>query len=589
MIEADPEHRALLDRLEDVYLEAFDLLGGDDEQDDLEAALRALQVPKREVSHRRARRRARLPARAGRPGPRHRPPGRRPHDHGGRGLPRRGAGRLRPGRRARRSSATGVDVDLADGRATLERVDAVGGQPDDRPHRRGRARPRPPRPTSTRCGPSSTRATEDEADYADCPRGPPGAGRRGHPGRGGGHEPAHEASPPTLAETAERRAGAARATVPRATPTSTSTPTPAARGDRVLPAGPAGRPAHRCRSPARCRWCIDDALLGLDADEIRALLGKLEQMSEVGADHLPERRPDDRRVGRRRSGLSRAAVGVAAPRSSPDPAGDPERRGPLASPYNRRAPWGPDPWRCRGRHHRSCHSRAGRVPGAGRPGHHLLPRRRRSPAEPAPRLRAGARAHPPLGAGAGQRHRIGEERPRSHRGLREGRLRPLAPRGASPSSPARPTSFWKVVPLPGAGAQPGRRSTRRRRSRSSSRSSRSSTASACCSSTSSGPACSCSSSASWSTTPTCSTSCPATTTPAATATRATSPATSTRWPPPHLRHAADVAFDVFQERAVRAPHRRRARRASPAPSSPRCTPTCASGCAAASTSASAPA
>ena len=49
-IEANPEHRALLDRLEEVYLEAFDLLGGDDEQEDLEQALRALQVPKREVT-----------------------------------------------------------------------------------------------------------------------------------------------------------------------------------------------------------------------------------------------------------------------------------------------------------------------------------------------------------------------------------------------------------------------------------------------------------------------------------------------------------------------------------------------------------
>ena len=50
MIEADPEHAALLDRLEAVYLEAFDLLGGDDEQADLETALRSVQVPKREVS-----------------------------------------------------------------------------------------------------------------------------------------------------------------------------------------------------------------------------------------------------------------------------------------------------------------------------------------------------------------------------------------------------------------------------------------------------------------------------------------------------------------------------------------------------------
>jgi len=49
-IEANPQHRALLDRLEAVYLEAFDLLGGDDEQDDLENALRNLRVPKGEVT-----------------------------------------------------------------------------------------------------------------------------------------------------------------------------------------------------------------------------------------------------------------------------------------------------------------------------------------------------------------------------------------------------------------------------------------------------------------------------------------------------------------------------------------------------------
>ena len=49
-IEADPAHRALLDRLEAVYLEAFDILGGDDEQADLEHALRGVQVPKGEVT-----------------------------------------------------------------------------------------------------------------------------------------------------------------------------------------------------------------------------------------------------------------------------------------------------------------------------------------------------------------------------------------------------------------------------------------------------------------------------------------------------------------------------------------------------------
>jgi hypothetical protein len=48
-IETNPEHRRLLDRLEEVYLEAFDLLGGS-EPDDLASALRALEEPKREVS-----------------------------------------------------------------------------------------------------------------------------------------------------------------------------------------------------------------------------------------------------------------------------------------------------------------------------------------------------------------------------------------------------------------------------------------------------------------------------------------------------------------------------------------------------------
>ena len=50
MIEADPVHRELLDRLEALYLEAFDMLGGDDETTDLENKLRNLQEAKREVS-----------------------------------------------------------------------------------------------------------------------------------------------------------------------------------------------------------------------------------------------------------------------------------------------------------------------------------------------------------------------------------------------------------------------------------------------------------------------------------------------------------------------------------------------------------
>lgn len=49
-IESDPEHSQLLDEIEEVYMEAFDLLGGDDGRDDLEVALRELKVPKREVT-----------------------------------------------------------------------------------------------------------------------------------------------------------------------------------------------------------------------------------------------------------------------------------------------------------------------------------------------------------------------------------------------------------------------------------------------------------------------------------------------------------------------------------------------------------
>ena len=101
MMEADPEHAALLDRLEAVYLEAFDLLGGDDEQADLETALRSVQVPKREVSTDELVDALGLPARAGRARSRHREPWCRPHADGGRGLPPRGAGHLGPRRRAR--------------------------------------------------------------------------------------------------------------------------------------------------------------------------------------------------------------------------------------------------------------------------------------------------------------------------------------------------------------------------------------------------------------------------------------------------------------------------------------------------------
>ena len=71
-IEADPNHRALLDRLEAVYLEAFDILGGDDEQADLEHALRACAGPEGRGDRAGAGRGAGLSARDRGPGPRSR-------------------------------------------------------------------------------------------------------------------------------------------------------------------------------------------------------------------------------------------------------------------------------------------------------------------------------------------------------------------------------------------------------------------------------------------------------------------------------------------------------------------------------------
>lgn len=49
VIEGNPEHRELLEKMEAVFVESYDLLGGE-EPDDLEKALRELQVPKREVT-----------------------------------------------------------------------------------------------------------------------------------------------------------------------------------------------------------------------------------------------------------------------------------------------------------------------------------------------------------------------------------------------------------------------------------------------------------------------------------------------------------------------------------------------------------
>ena len=44
---------------------------------------------------------------------------------------------------------------------------------------------------------------------------------------------------------------------------------------------PAWPPSGRCRSAARCPWLLDDALLGLDEDEVNHVLGRLERMAEA--------------------------------------------------------------------------------------------------------------------------------------------------------------------------------------------------------------------------------------------------------------------------------------------------------------------
>jgi hypothetical protein len=49
-ISGNPEHREVLDRLEALYVEAAELLGGADDQTDVEARLRTLELPRREVS-----------------------------------------------------------------------------------------------------------------------------------------------------------------------------------------------------------------------------------------------------------------------------------------------------------------------------------------------------------------------------------------------------------------------------------------------------------------------------------------------------------------------------------------------------------
>ena len=226
-------------------------------------------------------------------------------------------------------------------------------------------------------------------------------------------------------------------------------------------------------------------------------------------------------------------------------------------------------------------------PGSGGrgPGDDLLPRRRRAPTQSA----AATTSRSSSGVLRSARARAnGTESVSSdlepHRGLREG--------GIDRTTTAWPGDLLLLGPrllegraAAGAGAQPRGRSTRRPRSASSSRWLRSSSASACCSSTSSGPACSCSSSASWSTTASCSTSSPRDYDVRGHIDHGRrSPATSMRWPRPRAARRPRLAFHVFQQRAVRAPHHRRARAAGPAPSSGRCTRTCGSGCAAASTS-----
>ncbi|MGZ4693874.1 MAG: hypothetical protein ACXWA3_09625 [Acidimicrobiales bacterium] len=278
MIEADPEHRALLDRLESVYLEAFDLLGGDDEQADLEAALRSVQVPKREVSTDElvdalAYQLELVGLNLGTDTP--------------------GVDRTIMAADAFLAEVQGisdrvaeleverdrVQVDLADCRATIERVDAVAAANPTIDLTESASAAEAAAADTDALRAELDRATEEQADYADSLEARLALVDAATQVEAVATSRLMKIAA-TLSETAAAQPAAGEAARPESDPdfdVDSDAGGPEAIEFYLLARLAAQRSVSYAGSVP---MVIDDAFLGLDADEIRSLLGKLEQVSE---------------------------------------------------------------------------------------------------------------------------------------------------------------------------------------------------------------------------------------------------------------------------------------------------------------------
>ena len=278
MIEADPEHAALLDRLEAVYLEAFDLLGGDDEQADLETALRSVQVPKREVSTDElvdalAYQLELVGLDLGTDNP--------------------GVDRTLMAAEAFLVEVQGISdrvaeleverdrvrVDLADCRTTLARVDAAAAAMSTIDLTDSAAATEQAEADTDALRAELDRATEDQADYADSLEA-----RLALVDAATQVEAVASSRLKKLAATLAESASTDRVI--------TDNPRPESDPDFDVDSDAGGPEAIEFYILARLAaqralsyagsvpMVIDDAFLGIDADEVRSLLGKLEQVSE---------------------------------------------------------------------------------------------------------------------------------------------------------------------------------------------------------------------------------------------------------------------------------------------------------------------
>jgi hypothetical protein len=278
MIEADPAHRALLDRLEAVYLEAFDLLGGDDEQADLEVALRSVQVPKREVSTDElvdalAYQLELVGLNLGTETP--------------------GVDRTIMAAEAFLGEVQGVsdrvaeleverdrvEVDLSECRATIKRVDEVAAANPAIDLTDSAAATQAAEADTDALRAELDRATEEQADYADSLEA-----RLALVDAATQIEAVASSQlmkiAATLAETATPEAGGSEGNRPESDPdfdVDSDAGGPEAIEFYLLARLAAQRSVSYAGSVP---MVIDDAFLGLDADETRSLLGKLEQVSE---------------------------------------------------------------------------------------------------------------------------------------------------------------------------------------------------------------------------------------------------------------------------------------------------------------------